>query len=975
MAFNERFAPVFFGRDPEIAAVLDKLNGMRHRGEPRMLLIHGGSGSGKSSLLKAGVLPRLARNRDWLVLPTLRYGETPNDDETLFARLAKELTVRFPSDSPTRPDWKDLRAKFESDDVEAATQCFIDVTQNLTMALGCHEATTLLTLDQFEELLTSSVRPSADKFLKFLRVLLSRNNGQLLAIATLRSDYLDVYERHPHALQPPYLLTDRLPPFPWERVTDVIVQPAARVGVTFTNELLERLKLDAPTSDALPLLAFTLEKLFRECATDKHIALAEYESLGGTTGAIEQAVKKIVPSKLPPETEQALRLSFVRHLVQVNEKDEFVRRPAHWSDLPVAAQPLIEDFVKARLLQISDDDEAATVEVSHEAIFRCWDQLKAWLHAELNNLRLRRKLEVTAKEWNGSVTTERPNGDEDLCFTLGQLEAIDDWKQQVKLADIEQHFLKASRNKRNSDTQREIERLQQLADAERKKQHAEAQRASDAIRFSRRLKWALVGTTAVALVAIVLGVVTWRLRVKAEQQTQVAEARRLQALAQLAGETLPERSLLLAVAAIETSKRAGTAGFPEVESYLREQLHEVGGRRYALAPATTGDDNVEAFSDGNRFMMAASLNQNDMVRLWNDSFDGSKHSTQEHPFSKVRRLSLSPDASLIAIVSGSSVPEEFETTVWTTHSFDDTDAEPVCKLPESQYVNFSTGNRFLMTSEFSVPPIKLAVWPLQNSGPSSPITSLELGDQPVVWSWFDERERVLVCATSSTIHEWDFDPVDPENWHVKTEFSAELLVDRNQGYGRQPLSFAYCRSYSRTKIAVGWSDGNIELWQLAFNSSRPTVTLRVHTSSVKSLAVNPSGTLLASGSNDHRIVVWGLEALNPLADCAILRGLERAVLHVSFPDDKTVIGHGPDGTVRVWDEFPFIDRCAIDQADHPSVIEQRRQQIADELRVMNGKELCDRAARIAGRSLSDNEIAELDPSLGRTDEQDPAVSD
>jgi len=405
MAFSERFAPIFFGRDPEIATVLDKLNGMRHRGEPRMLLIHGGSGSGKSSLLKAGVLPRLARNRDWLVLPTLRYGETPNDDETLFAKLAKELTLRFPLDCPARPDWKDLRAKFESEDVEAASQYFIDTTQDLTMALGCHEATTLMPLDQFEELLTSSVRPLADKFLNFLHVLLSRNNGQLLAIATLRSDYLDVYERHPHALQPPHLLTDRLPPFPWERVTDVIVQPAARVGVNFTNELLERLKLDAPTSDALPLLAFTLEKLFRECAADKKIELGEYESLGGMTGAIEQAVNKIVPPNLPPETEQALRLSFVRHLVQVNEKDEFVRRPALWSELPAAAEPLFKEFVNARLLHTSTDASETSVEVSHEALFRCWPQLVDWLKVSARVLRWRRDIDRDRKSagqsWSG----------------------------------------------------------------------------------------------------------------------------------------------------------------------------------------------------------------------------------------------------------------------------------------------------------------------------------------------------------------------------------------------------------------------------------------------------------------------------------------------------------------------------------------------------------------------------------------------
>ena len=91
MCFDERHAPVFFGREPERDAVIQRLQGMRGNGVPRLLMIVGGSGSGKSSLLRAGVLPWLkhpTEQRDWLVLPTLRYGETPNDDVTLLARLA-----------------------------------------------------------------------------------------------------------------------------------------------------------------------------------------------------------------------------------------------------------------------------------------------------------------------------------------------------------------------------------------------------------------------------------------------------------------------------------------------------------------------------------------------------------------------------------------------------------------------------------------------------------------------------------------------------------------------------------------------------------------------------------------------------------------------------------------------------------------------------------------------------------------------
>ncbi len=385
---------------------------MRDRGEPRLLLIHGGSGSGKSSLLRAGVLPRLDRNVDWQVLPTLRYGQTPNDDLTLLALLAQAIATRFPADS-ARHDWKDLRAKFESDDIIKGASEFFEATQDLNLALGRHDATTLLPIDQFEELLTAAARPSADRFLRFLNALLSKNNGRLLAIATLRSDYLEVYERHAHALRPPHLLSHRLPPFPWERVTDVIVKPADRVGVTFAGELLERLKLDAPSSDALPLLAFTLEKLFRQCGANKRIELTEYKALGGMTGAIEKAVKSIVRPDMPPATEQALRLSFVRHLVQVNEKDEFVRRPAHWSELPVAARPLLEKFVNERLLHTAGAGSSTTVEVSHEALFRSWPALVEWLRVSVHVLRWRRDVERDrksgGKSWHGLTRANSPS--------------------------------------------------------------------------------------------------------------------------------------------------------------------------------------------------------------------------------------------------------------------------------------------------------------------------------------------------------------------------------------------------------------------------------------------------------------------------------------------------------------------------------------------------------------------------------------
>jgi hypothetical protein len=109
-AFDERLAGVYFGREVETQTVLEDLRKMRANGEPRLLMIVGGSGSGKSSLLKAGVLPRLKHktaDTGWVVLPTLRYGEQANEQRTVFDQLAVNVTELFvlPPKKRTRNTW------------------------------------------------------------------------------------------------------------------------------------------------------------------------------------------------------------------------------------------------------------------------------------------------------------------------------------------------------------------------------------------------------------------------------------------------------------------------------------------------------------------------------------------------------------------------------------------------------------------------------------------------------------------------------------------------------------------------------------------------------------------------------------------------------------------------------------------------------------------------------------------------------
>jgi WD40 repeat protein len=425
LAFDETLAGVYFGREDETQSLLQELRKMRANGEPRLLMIVGGSGSGKSSLLKAGILPRLRHktaDSDWLVVPTFRFGERGNEQQTIFDQLAANVASLFPKESPVSWRWTTLRGKLVKSDpkneaveqelIEEVVSMFLQALLDLVIARQCPEATVLIPIDQFEELLAPSAGPVAGKFIRFLKLLFGSRNGRLLGIGTMRSDHLDAYERNTNALASPFFVSWRLGPFPPERIGDVIQKPAKRAKVQISEELVEKLKSDTPTTEALPLLAFTLEKLYKRCASDGKLELQEYKDLGGMEGSIQKCVEHLIPANsLSPEQTNALRLSFVKHLVQVNDKGEEVRLTARWDSLPEAVKPILEQFINERLLtrtQHHDEQDPTnkwiTVEVAHEAIFRCWDDLKRWIRVSVDILRWRRDVrrdQANDKHWTG----------------------------------------------------------------------------------------------------------------------------------------------------------------------------------------------------------------------------------------------------------------------------------------------------------------------------------------------------------------------------------------------------------------------------------------------------------------------------------------------------------------------------------------------------------------------------------------------
>ena len=250
-----------------------------------------------------------------------------------------------------------------------------EYADDLTMALGRREASVLLVVDQAEELLQGAACDEASAFLSVLRRATERPGGRVFGLLTLRSDFLGSFQNHP-ALRGVAFADLPLGLLPVENFSQVIEGPADRAEIALEPGLVRSMIADARTDDALPLLAFTLREMYERCRDQARLTLKVYrDDLGGIKGAVARVVERIkTEGTWTPEVGRALRRAFLK-LVRVNDEGQFTRQPCRWADLPDQAAPVLEAFVKARLLSSNGD----VVEVTHESLFRVWPELAGWL--------------------------------------------------------------------------------------------------------------------------------------------------------------------------------------------------------------------------------------------------------------------------------------------------------------------------------------------------------------------------------------------------------------------------------------------------------------------------------------------------------------------------------------------------------------------------------------------------------------------
>lgn len=390
ISFQEEDAAIFFGRGEEIAQGLELLNRIHHLGDPQVVMVLGASGTGKSSVVRAGLIPRLRRDPDrWLVVDPFR----PRSDPA--RSLATALSGAFAAAGAPR-SIEEIAASLrgESDDVLS------DVLADLRRCGGRPDAKVLLVVDQFEELLTGDERSQdVERWLRGARRAVEHSDRAVVVLGTMRSDFLDRFQSHPQLLDLRYEVLS-LGPMSIEDITEIIVGPAAEADVELGPGLVEALVADGSAPNALPLLAFALRELWERYGGDRRLTLDEYrDGLGGLQKVISRVAEGVLSStRVTKASEDELRAAFLA-MVRVTDDGRYARRVVNWSDLPPSIHPLLDLFVAARLLASGSDGEERTLEVAHERLFESWDRLAKWIAENLEALNLRHDIERTAANW------------------------------------------------------------------------------------------------------------------------------------------------------------------------------------------------------------------------------------------------------------------------------------------------------------------------------------------------------------------------------------------------------------------------------------------------------------------------------------------------------------------------------------------------------------------------------------------------
>ena len=887
-AFREEDAPFFFGREPFTQRLVSLIES-----EP-ILPVIGPSGSGKSSVIFAGLLPRLRRQTDWL-MASFRPGTQP------FTALAAAL---LPLLEPHMGEMDKLvETRRFARTLELNTN-HLNQTINRILERHEHAQHLLLFIDQFEELYTLCPQPEIRH--QFLDLLTAPSLGHNLRIAvSLRADFLGAALNHPQLSATIQRLPLILGPMSREGLEQAIREPAKIQGVQFEPGLVGRILDDVGSEPGnLPLLEFALTTLW-ERQHQGQLTHEAYDAIGRVEGALARHAETHY-AELNMGNKELARQIFIQ-LVRPGETTEDTRRLATRAEIGEIGWQLVQELANARLVVTNRDPEGQeTAEIVHEALIRSWDRLRDWMAADRNFRLWQERLRLAQKQW------ETTHQDEGTLLRGAPLTEAGDWLRQRDgdLTPAERTYIHASLEK-----------------------EAEQRRQKEQMR--RRI---MVGLGAGIVVTLLLAILSIWQRNSALTAQRLALLERDQARQSLSGQlatqaqallaTELDAGLLLGIAAVQTADT-----YPARHSLLTSLLTNPrllsqlnpGQLTRSVAYSPTGAWLASGGGDG-------------QITLWDAESRQPRHLLAGHT-GQVRGLLFAPDGQLL--FSSATEPDVF---IWRVDT-----AELHSRLPGQQgnppAVLAIHPNGDLLAVGLANGQIVLWDW-----ATAQPLAHLEGHRNSLTSLAFAPHGRLLASSgvDGQTIV-WDlptnqpaYDPLRAHGgitWAVAFHPTNDWLAtagndgvirfwEASSGQSiRQPLALhtdwvtSLAFSPTGTHLASGSRDTSVIIWDLVRQRLDVNVgQLGAHQDLVWQVAYNPTGGRLASVSQEGRFVVWNTEEFprqGPLATAAPLLAHEDWVVGIGFTAaGQQVVSASQDGRVVFWQRDTEPPTAVVREAGH-----------------------------------------------------------
>ena len=956
----------FFGRETFIEQLLTRLGPVpagsgdhaaqdlvKNRTE-RFLAIVGPSGSGKSSLIKAGLIPalwtgRLVDSEKWFIIDMVPGARPLDGLEIALTRIAADQA-------------DNLRGHLNQD--------HNGLVRAAQLILPNDQSELLLVIDQFEELFTLvEDEPARSHFMDLIQSAVTDPHSRVRVLIALRADYYDRPLQYPIFGDLVRGHLETLLPLSAEELERAIVNPAHQAGVTFEQGLVATIIEDVNyRPGALPLLQFVLAELFEQ-RDGRLLTQNAYYSLGGVAGALARRAEDLY-QEYDAEGREAIHQMFLR-LVSVAEQlagaaSEYSlaadtrRRVLRSELLSAAADPeqldeIIDTFANYRLLSLDHDSASrqATVEVAHEAILREWGRLQGWLEESLLDLSLHRQLIRIAGQWLMS------GRDQSFLLHGTRLDKFEKWANDTPLilTQDERAYLEAG-----------IAWREELAAAQRERQE---QKARIERQSNRRLK-ALIGLMAVALVVAVglaVAAVSFARQAEeqrsfaeeqqglaeeqrslaeeqqgfaeeqqgfaeeqrslaeeqqglaeeqrsfAEEQQRLATVRELIAAASVNLNLDPERSVLLALEAVKAAFSSDGTVLFQAETVLRQAIQ---ADRVLLSIPIDG--RMAYTSDGKILAIGG---ENGRLTLWNAETGQWIRRLDGH-HSLITDLAFSQNGQILATSSLDS-----SVKIWQIHS-----GRLLGILPTGQPVKALTLKPDANQVAAVLQDGGIQVWDIETILPGSaeesepvflrePALQIETPSTAASVAFTPEGERLAAVIPNRSIFLWDpqsgqqlleiegagdsaaisFSPdgeylaagsssADVAVWDSRTGEELLLLQEPSPA---SDVQF----SQSGDSLSTAAADGTVTLWDV--NTGRQLIRFPGWSEGTNNLVLRPDGQQLAAEGADGSIRIWDLD-FHDSADILSIAAHEGQVYDAIYnPDGTEMASTGTDGALKVWD--------------------------------------------------------------------------